>query len=230
MFGLMVCYQGKSERKHICWCSWVVRTPSLPLMVTSTWLGLVAFALMWVAMVFTAPPLLQQWQPWHWSLLAVSAGSNRLGTLLKISQLSDTATVQTLVCLFSSVSIVSDSLGPHRLHHARLPCPSPIPRVYSNSCPLSQWCLPTIWSSFVPFSSYLQSFPASGSFPMSQFFAYNLDMVCLYQNLNSCLLTFLRFSMGKSKISLGKCHIALENTWVIFKYLLIMTSSIISQR
>ena len=71
-------------------------------------------------------------------LLAVSAGSNRLGTLLKISQLSDTATVQTLVCLFSSVSIVSDSLGPHGLHHARLPCPSPIPRVYSNSCPLSQ--------------------------------------------------------------------------------------------
>ena len=71
-------------------------------------------------------------------LLAVSAGSNRLGMLLKISQLSDTATVQTLVCLFSSVATVSDSLGPLGLHHTRFPCPSPTPRVYSNSCPLSQ--------------------------------------------------------------------------------------------
>ena len=59
----------------------------------------------------------------------------------------------------------------HGLQHARLPCPSPTPGVYSNSCPLSQWCHPTISSSVVPFSSCLQSFPASGSFPMSQFFA-----------------------------------------------------------
>ena len=66
---------------------------------------------------------------------------------------------------------VSDSLRPHRLQHARLPCPSPTPRVYSNSCPLSQWCHSTISSSVIPLSSCLQSFPASGSFPMSQFFA-----------------------------------------------------------
>ena len=63
-----------------------------------------------------------------------------------------------------------DSLWPHRLQHARLPCPSPTPRTYSNSCPLSQWCHPTISSSVAPFSSHLQSFPASGSFPKSQFF------------------------------------------------------------
>ena len=56
------------------------------------------------------------------------------------------------------------------LHHSRPPCPSPTPRVYSNSCPSSQWCHPTISSSVVPFSSHLQSFPASGSFQMSQFF------------------------------------------------------------
>ena len=67
-----------------------------------------------------------------------------------------------------SHSVVSDSLRPHRLQHARPPCPSPTPRIYSNSCPLSQWCHPTISSSFVPFSSCLQSFPASGSFQMSQ--------------------------------------------------------------
>ena len=70
---------------------------------------------------------------------------------------------------FSS-SVVFDSLRPHGLQHTRPPCPSPTPRIYSNSCPLSQWYHPTISSSVFPFSSCLQSFPASGSFQMSQFF------------------------------------------------------------
>ena len=65
---------------------------------------------------------------------------------------------------------MSDSLWPHGLQHARLPCPSLSPWVCSNSCPLSWWCHSTIWSSVVPFSSCLQSFPASGSSPMSRFF------------------------------------------------------------
>ena len=67
-------------------------------------------------------------------------------------------------------SAVPDSLQPHGLQHARPPCPSPTPRIYSNSCPLSRWRYPTISSSVVPFSSSLQSSPASGSFQMSQFF------------------------------------------------------------
>ena len=66
--------------------------------------------------------------------------------------------------------VVSDSLRPHELQHTRFPCPSLSPGVCSNSCPLSQWCHPTISSSAVPFSSRLQSFSASGSFQMSQFF------------------------------------------------------------
>ena len=66
---------------------------------------------------------------------------------------------------------MSNSLWPHGLQHARLPCPSPTPGDCSNSCPSSRWCHPTISSSVVPFSSCPQSFPASGSFPMSQFFA-----------------------------------------------------------
>ena len=66
---------------------------------------------------------------------------------------------------------MSDSLRHHRLQHARPPCPSPALGVYSNSCPLSWWCHPTISSSVVPFSSHHQSFPASKSFQMSQFFA-----------------------------------------------------------
>ena len=71
-----------------------------------------------------------------------------------------------------SPSVISNSLRPHGLQHARLPCPSPTPRAYSNSCPSSrQWCHPTISSSVIPFSTCLQSFLASGSFPVSQFFA-----------------------------------------------------------
>ena len=77
--------------------------------------------------------------------------------------------------LLSSVqfsgSVVSDSLQPHESQHTRPPCPLPTPRVHSNPCPLSWWCHPTISSSVIPFSSCLQSFPASGSFPVSQLFA-----------------------------------------------------------
>ena len=67
---------------------------------------------------------------------------------------------------------MSDSFWPHRLQHARLPCPSPTPRTCSNSCPLNQWCHPIISSSVVPFSVCLHSSPASGSFPKTQLFAW----------------------------------------------------------
>ena len=67
---------------------------------------------------------------------------------------------------------MSNSLQPHGLQHTRCPCPSPTPTVHSNSCPLSRWCHPTISSSVVPFSSCPQSFPESGSFPMSQLFTW----------------------------------------------------------
>ena len=77
---------------------------------------------------------------------------------------------------FSSVQfirlVVSNSLRPHELRHPRPPCSSPIPGAYSNSCPSCQWCYPTISSSVIPFSSHLQSFPESGSYPVSRFFAW----------------------------------------------------------
>ena len=69
-----------------------------------------------------------------------------------------------------SCTVMSNSLGPHGLQHTRLPCSSLTPRVWSNSYPSSWWCHPAISSSVVPFSSHFQSFPASGSFPVSQFF------------------------------------------------------------
>ena len=76
-----------------------------------------------------------------------------------------------------SCSVVSDSLQPHESQHARPPCPSPTPGVHSNSCPLSRWCHPAISSSVVPFSSCLQSLPASESFPMSQLFAWGFSII-----------------------------------------------------
>ena len=69
-----------------------------------------------------------------------------------------------------SHSVMSDSLWPHEPQHARPPCPSPTPRVHPNPCPSSQWCHPTLSSSVIPFSSCPQSFPASGSFQMSQLY------------------------------------------------------------
>ena len=87
-----------------------------------------------------------------------------------------------------SCSVVSDSLQSHRLQHARPPCPSPMPRVYWNLCPMSRWCHPTISSSVFPFSSRLQSFPASGSFPRSQFFASGGQIMWIWIKQNSRLL------------------------------------------
>ena len=73
--------------------------------------------------------------------------------------------------LLFSHSVMSDSLRPHGLQHARAPCPSATPRIYSNSCSFSWWCHPTISSSVIPFSSRLQSLPSSGSFQISHFFS-----------------------------------------------------------
>ena len=83
---------------------------------------------------------------------------------------NDQSKLQILSLYLFSCSVTSDSLWSHGLQHTRLPYPSPTPGACSNSCPLSWWCHPTILSNVVPFSSCLQSFLASGSFPMSQFF------------------------------------------------------------
>ena len=96
---------------------------------------------------------------------------------IKIQMVLDVCLYKTpFICIWVkalvqfSRTVMSDSLQPHGLQHTRPPCPSPTPRVYSNSCPSSQWCHPTISSSVIPFFFCLQSFPASGSFQMSLFF------------------------------------------------------------
>ena len=114
-----------------------------------------------------------------------------------------------------SLSVVSDSLRPHRLQHAKPPCPSLTPGVYSNPCPLSQWCHLTISSSVVPFSSRLQSFPASGSFPMSQLFPSGSQSIGLSASTSvlpmntqewSPLNVNLDYNQIKVKISQEKRH------------------------
>ena len=100
-------------------------------------------------------------------VIAFLPGSNCLSLVVGIIM-----PVQNI--LFSLVqfshSVMSNSLWLHGMQHARPPCPSPTPRVYTNSCPLSQWCHPTVSFSVITFSAHLQSFPAIGSFQMSQFF------------------------------------------------------------
>ena len=116
-------------------------------------------------------------QPLVLSTEGITAGAIKLKTppLLYKCSIVIKIIMLLIIALFSLVqfsrSVISNSLRPHGLQHARPPCPSPTSEVYPNSCPLSWWCHPTISSSFVPFSSRLQSFPASGSFPMSQHFA-----------------------------------------------------------
>ena len=108
-------------------------------------------------------------RPWCWENLRAGAeGRDRewYGWMASVTLSLD----YYLFLLFFSFSVVSNSLQPRGLQYAILPSPSPSPGVGSNSCPLSQWCPPTISSSVVPFSFCLQSFPESGSFPVSQFF------------------------------------------------------------
>ena len=100
-----------------------------------------------------------------WKILKETGILDHLTQLLRNLYAGQEATVQF------SRSVVSDSLQPHGLQHTKPPCPSPTPRACSISCSLRRWCNSTISSSVIPFSSCLQAFPASGSFPMSQFFA-----------------------------------------------------------
>ena len=140
-------------------------------------------------------------------------------------------------CLFhSSVqfsSVVSNSLRLHGLQHAGLPCPSPIARVCSNSCPLSQWCHPTISSYVIPFSSCLQSFPASGSFPMSQLFAsggqstgVSASASVLPMNIQGWFPLARVFSITtvwKNQFFITPTHI---HTWLLGKLLLLMLQNL----
>ena len=100
--------------------------------------------------------------------MILNKGENEVRVLKLCAWMEYIISSKVLLLQFSC-SVVSNSLWPHGLQHARLPCPSPTPGACSNSCPSSQWCHPTILSSVVPFSC-LQSFPASGSCQMSQFF------------------------------------------------------------
>ena len=107
-------------------------------------------------------------QPRNWTQVSHIAGGFFTSWATKETVVAPTQSFSSVQ--FSS-SVVSNSLWPHGLQHTRRPCLSPTPGTCSNSCPLSRWCHPTISSSVVPFSSHFQSFPASGSFQMSQFFA-----------------------------------------------------------
>ena len=111
----------------------------------------------------------------EWVAISFCRGSSWPRDWTQVSCIAGRLFTSWTIIQFSSVqfslSVVSDSLRTHESQQARPPCPSPTPRVYSNSCPSNRWCHPAISSSVVPFSSCPQSLPASGSFPVSQLFA-----------------------------------------------------------
>ena len=117
-----------------------------------------------------------------------------------------------LVSRFSH-SVMSDSLRPHGLPHSRPLCPSPIPRVYSTSCPLSRWCHPAISSSVIPFSSHPQSFPASGPFQMNQFFPSGGQSIGVSASTSVLPMNIQNwFPLGRT----GWISLQSKGLWVIF--------------
>ena len=116
----------------------------------------------------------------HWRVYNSIANTSKGVLFLSLSDVyirSFLYLLYTVTSLHFSCSVMSDSLWPHESQHARPPCPSQTPRVYPNSCPLSQWYHPAISSSVVPFSSCPQSLPASGSFPTSQIFPWGSQSI-----------------------------------------------------
>ena len=133
-------------------------------------------------------------------------------TMLGMSFPSSEQTCSSLPSSQFSHSVVSDSLWPCELQHARLPCPSPTPGACSDLCPSSWWCHPTISSSVVPFSSCLQSLPASGSFPVSQFFTSGGQSTGASVSASvlpmkySGLISFRKSSAFERKLLILLCH------------------------
>ena len=115
------------------------------------------------------PPSLGFSRQEHWSGLPFLLHLSQVKTIIHLWSIK--YSISKTSVQFSR-SVMSDFFWPCELQHSRPPCPSPTPGVYTNPCPLNQWCHPTISSSVIPFSSCPQSFPASGSFPMSQLFAW----------------------------------------------------------
>ena len=145
---------------------------SLASLVVQTVKNLPAMGETWVRSWVGKSPWRRTWQPTTVFLPGESPWTENPGRLQSTGSQRvghDWATSRSCSVQFSH-SVMSDSLQPYRLQHARPPCPSPTPGAYSNPCPLSWWCHPTISSSVVSFSFHLQSFPASRSFQMSQFF------------------------------------------------------------
>ena len=114
-----------------------------------------------------------RFSPWVGKMPWRSMGTHLGIFAWKILWTEEPCGLQSISSVQFSRSVVSNPLRPHESQHARPPCPSPTPRVYSNSCPSSWWCHSAISSSVVPFSSCPQSLPASGSFPISQLFVWS---------------------------------------------------------
>ena len=164
---------GRLVQGGISRWKWSLNTPEkIKLRMSGTYTWLLRVPALWLLFRYTDCKSGISNRPWDRQGKQTRAVGcfTEFKTRAPLKQLSPTITISPSSSVQFSHSVVPDSLQPHGLQHARLPSPSPTPGAYSNSCPLSWWCHPTISSSVVPFTFCLQSFPAPGSFPMSQFF------------------------------------------------------------
>ena len=173
---LLQCMKVKSESEVAQLCPTLSDPKDCSLPGSSAHGIFQARVLEWVAIAFSGNTwgdlkFKHQVSPWRTVSQQVLKNNNKQKQRTLGKRENQISRVATLLLACDSVQFShSVTLWPHGLQHTRPPCPSPTPGAYSNSCPLSRWCHPTISSSIVPFSSCLQSFPASGSFQMSQFF------------------------------------------------------------
>ena len=144
----------------------------------------------------------------RWTIWKGNIVNHIKGDLSRFSYIYQSRKHFWIISVQFSRSVLSNSLQPHGLQHARPPCPSPTPEVHSNSSPLSWWCHPTISSSVVPFSSHLQSFPASESFPMSQLFAWGGQST----GVSALASFFPKKSQGWSPIVYVKYYVTFRRT------------------
>ena len=112
---------------------------------------------------------------------------------------------------------MSESLWPHRLQHTRPPCPSPTPRTFSNTCPSSQWCHPTTSSSVIPFSSCPQSFPPSGSFPMSRLFSSDGQRIGVSASASVNSAAYLHPTLCGPWTTAGQASLSITNSQSLLK-------------
>ena len=182
----------------ISWATALYGTFKQNIYEDETRLCFINYVLLPVPVLFLrAQPMFRPLLHWKNTHSAFSTKFSLFGAKKNLNFLSLLPRLPLTLSVQFSRSVMSDSLRPHEPHHTRPPCPSPTPEVHPNPCPLSWWCHPTISSSVIPFSSCPQSFPASGSFQMSQLCTSGGQGIGVSESITLCNWTFISITILK---------------------------------